>query len=63
MFVEMGTSREIAAAVIALDDGEFGKTKKKKRSQWCRNWLHERKKTWSHVNLLHGLRDASESGL
>jgi hypothetical protein len=43
----MSTSREMAAAVIVLDEiAEFGKKKKKKkrRSQWCRSWLHERNK-------------------
>lgn len=49
---------KLAAAVIVLDEcGAFQK-KKKKRSQWCKQWLREREK-WSHLNLLNHLRDNS----
>ena len=52
------SSSKIAAAIVVLDEFGCFTRKKKKRSQWSKQWLREREK-WCHLNLLYHLRENS----
>lgn len=52
----MSLSKEVAAAVIVLDEcGVFVKKKRKNRELWAKSWLLNRKR-FSHMNLLDFIR-------
>lgn len=50
---------KIAAAVIVLNACGVFEKKRKKKSVWSKQWLRERER-WSHLKLLHHLRENNE---
>lgn len=54
----MSSSKQVAAAVIILDEcGVFGRKKhRKRREMWAKNWLLSRDR-FTHLNLLNFIRN------